>query len=500
MIPKTWKGHNDTRTFLVGLLIRIGITILFPFIFDDGVLLDGVKYTDIDYQVFTDAARHVSNAGSPYDRHTYRYSPFVAKILSFADDESSGMIWWRNYRYFGKLIFCISDSLCGLIILQHRRMRRETKFKMESEFISDELQDALWWLYNPIPINICTRGSAESFIVLFSVLVTVTIALSDAKSKKELRLKSLLAGIMHGVAVHGKLYPIIYTLSFMVYFSRRECALGVRVERNIDTRKNMMWRKLKSPTCHISDEKEKELLRLPWFHFSRLYHLIKLWIHRILSSTSILFGISFLSSFGILTCVSVYFYGSQALTEGLLYHFSRVDHRHNYSMFWYWIYLARGRVASQIGSTTPSSLSFMGRALLLPQIILIVYSSLGIAPYDLEFALFLQTFLFIALNKVITAQYFTWYLVLLPLCSERIRWRTKNQYVALSFLGLTIILWLLSAFSLEMKGMSSYLLVWIASVGFFIGNLNLLVTICSNYKIKSDTFLTFQDEQKLKSN
>jgi len=484
--PSRWTDPRVATA--VGLLLRIALAWLMPLWLDD----TEVPYTDIDYHVFADAAAHVRRGDTPYRRSTYRYSPFLAALLARLQQLVER--WQRQppdgkdegESQAGRYLFCVADAVCGWMILEYRRRDRRASVAdgsakksgsdlattrsntlletiRRSRLSDPELQDALWWLYNPLAINICTRGSAESLVVLMPVLVTTWIVSSTGDSAPtssswSLWGKVIVAGAFNGIAVHAKLYPVIYSLSYASYLAVRgqqqelppKTPPGNR--NSIGSRLSYLW------SC----------------------------IRRLLTPIPIAFAASFVASFSVLTYLSVLWYGPLALEEGLLYHFSRVDHRHNYSMHFYWIYLARGAVsiATASGDQHPiaGSMALVGRILLLPQLVILVYTSLDLAPRNLTLALFIQTFVFVALNKVITAQYFTWYLCLLPLCSEYFALTKRVRYALAALLG-SVLFWLGSAYCLEMRGLAVYRVVWAASVAFFAANVNLLGALIASTPI-----------------
>jgi len=432
----------------VGLLIRLFLAWLLPLLLDDAGLIPGVAYTDIDYHVFTDAAAYIQQGQSPYERDTYRYTPFLAALLALLP------------RQGGRYLFCLADAACGSMLLYFRRKTRVNSSSVDDSsttqlLVSSRLQDALWWLYNPLAINICTRGSAESLMVLLPVLLTYAVV-SSSSLKKSSWPSAIHAGLWHGIAIHAKLYPIIYTLSFMTFFT-------------LSSATDRMQAAALSPKPNCRG-------------LSRRISYLGSWIWRLLRPAPVLFLLSSLLTFAVLTYLAVVGYGQEALDEGLLYHFSRVDHRHNYSMHWFWIYLAR---AQEESGGDEVNMSAAGRLLLLPQLVLLLFTSLGVAPQNLSLALFVQTFLFVAHNKVITAQYFTWYLCLLPLCSESLS-LTRRVAKALAALLLAVGFWLGSAYCLEMQGMAVHRIVWLASVMFFAANVNLLGALLDSSQSKRD--------------
>jgi phosphatidylinositol glycan class M len=66
-------------------------------------------YTDTDYDVFSEAAEHVLNGGSPYDRHTYRYTPLAAYMC---------IPCHLVTKLFGKYVFILCDVIMGVKMWQ----------------------------------------------------------------------------------------------------------------------------------------------------------------------------------------------------------------------------------------------------------------------------------------------------------------------------------------------------------------------------------------------
>jgi phosphatidylinositol glycan class M len=141
-----------------------------------------LKYTDIDYLVFTDASRFLAAGDSPYARDTYRYTPLLAWLL----------LPTVHFTAFGKLVFAVADLLAGWLMVRVLRQRGMSETKAGGF--------AALWLWNPMVATISTRGSSEG------LLGVLTMGLLWAVERRRISL----AAVILGLAVHFKIYPFIY--------------------------------------------------------------------------------------------------------------------------------------------------------------------------------------------------------------------------------------------------------------------------------------------------
>ncbi|KAF5714078.1 GPI mannosyltransferase 1 [Fusarium globosum] len=177
-MPSITPFLRTTPLFTIALFLRLAL--LFYGLYQDAH--SALKYTDIDYLVFTDASRFVAEGSSPYARDTYRYTPLLAWLL----------LPTVRFSAFGKLVFAAADLLAGWLIL--RVLRRRGMDEATAGGFS-----ALW-LWNPMVATISTRGSSEG------LLGVLTMGLLWAVERRKLSL----AAIILGLSVHFKIYPFIY--------------------------------------------------------------------------------------------------------------------------------------------------------------------------------------------------------------------------------------------------------------------------------------------------
>lgn len=215
--------------------------------------------TDVDYHVYTEGAREMLKPnGSPYHRFTYRYTPLVAYM----------MIPNLQIPFFGKILFNIFDLLAivyiDLYLKRIDNLAAKTRYKALA-----------FWALNPFMAYINGRGSCESIALLLTAAMLYHIRLSMDKVAEKFNI--LIAGLLYGLLIHFRLYPVIFGLTLYIWINR-----------------------------------EKVLPRT------------NIWIF---GSVTIAVNVA-------LVLVFYAKFGQLFIDECFLYHLKRKDPRHNYSIFW----------------------------------------------------------------------------------------------------------------------------------------------------------------------
>ena len=384
----------------VALLVRIGFIVY-------GTWQDAhmkVKFTDIDYKVFTDAAEHVTQGESPFKRATYRYTPLIAWLLT------------PNitvHILFGKVLFVLLDLVAGYLLY---RICRSVGYSQNTSLFCCQMA-----LFNPLPLGVSSRGNAES---IMTVLTLATIYYLTQKNRKS---SLCIAAVLYGLSVHVKIYPVIYALPIYLYLGE----------------------------TYTGSHSKLRIAGIDIFPNSSRLSFIFI-------SLSVCLG---------LTAICYYFYGFQFLYETYLYHIVRKDIKHNFSPYFYLLYLIED---------TDLIAPYIGLITFIPQALFVVGFAYKFHS-DLPFCFFIQTFMFVSFNKVCTSQYFLWYLAYLPILLPRLSLTAKKIFliVFLWFFGQAA--WLLPAYYLEFQGKNTFFEIWLASMGFLTINVWIAWELLTHY-------------------
>ena len=436
------EGTVAFRIFSFGLALRLSLMLI-------GAELDRyaeknhltLHYTDVDYHVFSDAALLLYQSGSPYGKFTYRYPPLLAVLLT------PNHHWFPE---FGKVLFCFMDATIVFLVFYIGKLRSHGYGNATATYSHPRYHYWAWaFALNPLSSGICSRGSADCIINLV-VLTSLYLVFCN---------RIVCSGAALGLAVYLRFYPMIYLPAFAMYLLSRTPPV---TSTAITTSRSEL------------QQQQQQHLQTP---------LITKVRSNIWCAINFLFACTL--SAATCTCLSYLAFGNKYLEEAVYYHIFRMDHRHNFSPHFYSTYLLKSSAfdtsmmsaVASLPATTPSaSVLLLPWSLFpfFPQLLLIFTAAISTASKELEICLLVQTLVFVAFNKVCTAQYFTWYLCFLPIAMVRVnpmffQVRAREVYLASIAWIVSFALWLWRAHSLEILGSNSFLSVWQLSLAFHIG-------------------------------
>uniref|UniRef100_A0A7S1KRH2 GPI mannosyltransferase 1 n=1 Tax=Percolomonas cosmopolitus TaxID=63605 RepID=A0A7S1KRH2_9EUKA len=473
--------------FASSFLFRI-LIILLTSSYDSKTIL---KYTDVDYFVFNDAARFVyeDRNSSPYLRKTYRYTPLLAYLLV-----PNHFFGWD---VFGKVVFCGVDLLIAWLVLSIGRMREMEiiadmprrpsphHFQKRRTMVPADGDEnthkevfrtttphriplsswltvlSLTTLFNPIVFNISTRGNADQLVL---ALVLAALYMFH-------RRRYMTCALLYGLSVHFKIYPIIYAPVFYLAIADRKFNPSGRVYPA-----KSIWAKLRRTITLIG----RGLLSA------------QLWMFTLVSAGVVL-GLG---------ALFYHLYGYECIYETYLYHLIRSDNRHNFSVYFYHIYLS-----------VMAPKSFTALLMFVPQMMVLLLMALFMYRNILE-CILVQTMAFVAFNKVCTVQYFVWYIPLfsflllrsiekmaqveelngdaaardtsaevksaghaVPLPQSEGKRLIFNVGTCIVIWFIAQALWLQSAYELEFLGRNTFLRVWVFGLFFFVSNIGIIMYV-----------------------
>jgi GPI mannosyltransferase 1 subunit M len=432
-------------SFKIHLIVATVLRVLLIYYGEIADSVSEVPYTDVDYRVITDGASYLLKNESPFKRHTFRYSPLMAVLVlpNVLIDTS-----------VGKLIFALFDLLVAFLIRQiildefefskctvenklikldkasnRKQLKRKevtkVRISLPQKFIRIAEVSSYYWLYNPLPMVISTRGNGDSVscaVVLASLYYLLRPSLKNSNF--------FISGLLLGLAIHLRLFPIALSLAYFLSIASTP----------LQNAKDILW-------TVIRPNRQQLLL---------------------VAGT--------LASLSAITLLFYQLYGYQFLYESLLYHLVRKDTRHNYSLFFYLQYLGSASDVSALEKLFT----------LVPPILLVTLLSFafGRNRQTLPLCLFSIALVICTYNSVLTTQYFVWFFSLLPLCVKNLKNIGYRKTVVLPLIWFLAQLgWLLPAFLLEFKGWNTFEFIFMQCILFFVANILILQMLISNFDV-----------------